>query len=140
MFPKVNPLHAPGRRKTLKADYKVIRPKVRQDTYLRDGMRCRACGRWMPLKGDTPLHYMHIHETESPRAEAAIDITLRSTISLDPECHAAVELYSLRLTYMDDVLRCNGPVEFTGRLGNGRILTEPYVSQPTLTGAWRIAE
>lgn len=83
---------------------------------------------------------MHIHETESPRAEAAIDITLRSTISLDPECHAAVERYSLTITYLDDALRCNGPVEFTGRLGNGRILEAPHVSLPALMGAWRSAE
>lgn len=83
---------------------------------------------------------MHIHETEKPRQEAAIDITLRSTISLAPGCHEAVEKNRLTITYLDDGLRCNGPVEFTGRLANGRILDAPYVSKPTLEGAWRTAE
>lgn len=114
---------------------------MREETWIRDGMRCRCpCGRMMPLTGDTPLQHIHIHETEKPRAEAAIDITLRSTISLAPECHEKVELGSLKLNYCDDDLWCNGPVAFTGRLANGRILDAPYVSYPTMTGAWRTAE
>lgn len=141
MFPKVNPLHAKGRRETLKADYKVLRPKVREDTYIRDGMRCRCpCRRMMPLRADTPLGHIHIHETEKPRQEAAIDVTLRSTLSLAPECHEAVEKNRLHVEYADPELRCNGAILFTGRLANGRILVHPYRSEPTLTGTWRSVE
>lgn len=94
----------------------------------------------MPLFADTPAGHMHIHETESPRQEAAIDVSLRSTIALAPACHQAVESHRLTITYTDDALRCNGPVAFTGTLANGRVLDEPYISHPTLTGAWRTAE
>ena len=86
------------------------------------------------------MAHIHIHETERPRQEAAIDVTLRSTLSLAPECHQAVERNQLKTVYLDDNLRCNGPVQFTGQLANGRRLDEPYVSFPTLTGTWRIAK
>src|SRR3990167_1391504 len=123
MFSKANPLHATSRRVTLKTAYRTLRPTVREDTWLRDSGRCRCpCQRWLPLKGDSPLAHIHIHETERPRQEAAIDVTLRSTLSLAPECHQAVERNQLKTVYLDDNLRCNGPVQFTGQLANGRRL------------------
>lgn len=98
----------------------MLRPVVRDDTYARDGGRCRCpCARVLYLRTDDPYMLANIHETESPRHECAIDVTLRRTITLAPECHRQVEQNKLAITYTDDDLKCNGAVIFTGKLANG---------------------
>lgn len=75
----------------------------------------------------------NIHETEGPRHAAAIDVTLRLTVTLAPECHVAVERNRLKIAYADDEAKCNAPLIFTGILATGKRLAEPYVSTPRLT-------
>lgn len=77
----------------------------------------------------------NIHETEKPRWKAAIDVTLRSTLTLAAECHTAVERNQLKVEYLDAELQCNGPVAFTGTLATGEKLSEPYVSWPEIAAS-----
>lgn len=135
-IPKINPLHLPGRRQMLKAAYKVLRPNVRRDTWIRDGRRCRVCTKMVQLHTDDPFQLANIHERTggSKRAEEAIDITLRSTITLCGACHGHVELNKLVLTCEHEDEGFNGLVLVSGTLPNRRKpLAEPIRSLPTLT-------
>lgn len=132
-IPKINPLHALGRRQQIKARHRVLRPNVRRDTWMRDGQRCRACGRQLPLHGE-PLTVAHIHERTggSNRAAESVDVTLRSTITLCAKDHDSVERHKLHLIVVDDAQGFNGLVRVTGRLASGDRVTE-MDSAPTLT-------
>lgn len=135
-LPKVNPLHQPGRRAMLKAQYKVLRPDVRRDTWMRDGMRCRACQKAVLLHSDDPWMLANIHERHGGhlRAVEAIDITLRSTVTYCKRCHDSVEHYEgLVERVIDDADGYNGPIEYTGKLPGGTKLKDPLVSLPTLS-------
>lgn len=113
---KTNPEHQPSRKKTLQASYKTLRPRVREDTFERDGGRCRCCWKALLLQTDAPFQLAHIHETEGPRHEAAIDVSLRVTITLCHECHIEnVEKNRVTITYESEELKCNGRVFFRGR-------------------------
>jgi hypothetical protein len=120
---KTNPAHKPGKKKRLKAAYKVLRPEVRSDTFARDGGRCRCCFRVLHLNSDNPYMHAHIHETEGPRRESAIDVSLRLTITLCLECHIEnIEKNRVTLEYASEELKCNGRVYFTGRMRSGVVL------------------
>lgn len=84
----------------------------------------------------------NIHERTggSNRKTEAIDVSLRSTITLAPRCHERVTRNQLQLEVLDEALGFNGPVRITGKLATGEKLQEPYISQPVLTGAWRTHE
>lgn len=133
-IPKINPLHAPSRRTQIKARARVLRPNVRRDTWSRDGFRCRACGKLLPLHSDSPFTVAHIHERDggTKRAAESVDVTLRSTITLCAKDHAAVEQYKLHITVVDEAQGFNGPVRFTGRVANGDRVRD-MESRPTLT-------
>lgn len=131
-LPKRNPNHKPSRRKTLKAAYSKLRPEVRADTFSRDGGRCRCCFRVLHLNSDNPFMHANIHETEGPRAEAAIDISLKRTITLCHECHLEnIEKNRVKLTYESEELKCNGRVYFNGRMRSGELL-ENRASDPVV--------
>ena len=143
MFPKNNPNHAPRARDARRAAYRVLRPKVREETWLRDGRRCRCpCQRLVDLISDNPWQHANIHERTggADRKYEAVDVSLRSTITLAKECHEKVERGTLNIVVLDEQLGYNGPVHFTGKLANGRVLDAPFLSKPTLTGAWRTPE
>jgi hypothetical protein len=131
-LPKKNPAHRASKRKRLQADYKVLRPEVRADTYARDGGRCRCCFRVLHLNSDNPFMHAHIHETEGPRAQAAIDVSLRVTITLCHECHIEnIEKNRVKLEYESETLKCNGRVYFSGRMRDGTLL-DRRVSDPVI--------
>lgn len=120
----------------LKAQYRVLRPEVRGDTWRRDGMRCRACQKLVMLHTDDPFKLANIHERHGGhlRAEEAIDISLRSTITYCANCHQSIEQYKgLIERVLDEDAGYNGPVEYTGKLPNGVKLKDPFISHPTLT-------
>lgn len=132
MFPKINPDHRRSPKRENQKAYRVLRPAVRDDTFARDGGRCRCpCHRVLYLRTDSVSMLANIHETEAPRHECAIDVSLRRTITLAPECHVAVERNKLAITYEDDDLKCNGAVLFTGKLATGRKV-EQYRSTPVV--------
>lgn len=87
------------------------------------------------LLTDDPFQLANIHETEGPRAVAAVDISLRVTVVLAPECHERVTHHKLRIDYVDDELKCNGPLQFTGRTAQGEVygLDRPFISKPTVS-------
>lgn len=133
-LPKINPLHLPSRRTQLKAQYRVLRPDVRHDTWIRDGQRCRACEALTYLHTDDPYKLANIHERRGGiyRAEEAIDVTLKSTITLCAECHPLIKAKKLFLDVTDETRGFNGPVHVTGRLGSGEVLKKPFLSLATL--------
>lgn len=133
-LPKINPLHALGRRVQLKAQYRVLRPDVRHDTWIRDGRRCRACERQVALHSDDPWAVANIHERTggSQRAVEAIDVTLVSTITLCKACHDQIKPHKLHLDVLDPDAGFNGPVHVTGLLGTGERLTTPFLSTATV--------
>lgn len=134
-LPKINPLHGPSRRTQLKARYRVLRPDVRHDTWMRDGRRCRACERLVSLQSDDPFQLANIHERRGGiyRAEEAIDVTLKSTITLCAGCHANIKPRKLTLDVADEDQGFNGLVTVTGRLGSGELLKTPFLSTATLS-------
>lgn len=117
-IPKINPLHALSRRTQLKTKYKVLRPQVRRDTWTRDGRRCRACRKLVQLLSDDPWQLANIHEITggAARKTEAIDITLRSTITLCKTCHDYVERHELHADPVVPAEGFNGPVLFTGKI------------------------
>lgn len=135
-LPKINPLHQPSKRQMLKAQYKTLRPDVRRDTFMRDGMRCRACQMMVELHSDSPWRLANIHERTGghKRAEEAIDVSLRSTITYCKRCHESIEHHEgLIERVLDETLGYNGPVEYTGKLPSGARLKQPYLSSPTIS-------
>lgn len=131
-LPKINPNHRSSPKKENQKAYPVLRPVVRDDTYARDGGRCRCpCHRVLYLRTDNPFMLANIHETEEPRHECAIDVTLKRTIVLAPECHENVTKNKLTIEYGGDDLKCNGVVYFTGKLASGRRI-ERYASEPMI--------
>ena len=134
-FPKVNPLHQPSQKTRQKAAYRVLRPHVRADTFHRDGGRCRCpCRRYLHLTSDDPWLHANIHERTGgvARRTEAIDVTLRSTVTLAKECHEAVERHRMTIEILNDALGFNGDIMFRGRMANGTPLAG-YRSAPTLT-------
>lgn len=131
-IPKHNPAHRPPRRKRIAAQYKVLRPEVRADTYTRDGGRCRCCWKYLHLNTDNPFMLAHIHETEKPRAVAAVDVSLRSTVTLCYECHIEnVEKNRVKIDYDSDERRCNARLYFTGTMRSGAVLNR-LASDPAI--------
>lgn len=135
-LPKINPLHQPGKRRMLKAQYRTLRPDVRRDTWARDGMRCRACRKLVRLSTDDPFALANIHEMHGGvlRAEEAIDVTLKSTVTYCHACHMSIEQHKgLVERVMDATLGYNGPVEYSGKLPSGERLKTPLCSLPDLS-------
>jgi hypothetical protein len=82
-----------------------------------------------------PYELANIHERTGghKRAEEAIDITLRSTITYCKACHESIEQHKgLVERVLDDAAGYNGPVEYTGKLPSGEKLKTPLVSYPAL--------
>lgn len=131
-LPKINPLHLPSKRTMLKASYRTLRPDVRRDTWTRDGQRCRCCRKLVLLVTDNPFQLANIHERHGGhlRAEEAIDITLRSTITYCHACHEAVERNKLKEQVLDEEQSYNGPVSYTGTLPSGERLRTARVTLP----------
>lgn len=67
-----------------KARYGKRWEEVRHKVYMRDGNRCRACGRTFPQ-----IKSLHCHHIVLLRVSKSNDI--RNLISLCPECHRTIE-------------------------------------------------
>lgn len=86
------------------------------------------------LQSNDPWTLANIHERTggSQRRIEAVDITLRSTITLCNRCHEDVERNRMTAAPLDPEQGYNGRVVFAGRrLGIGPI--EPIYSDPSIT-------
>lgn len=132
MIPKINPDHLAPRKVRLKARYDKWRPIVRQETFERDGGRCRCCGKALNLNDDR--HWMHanIHETEGPRIVAAV--SRPKCITLCHDCHFAVERNDMSLEILFPALGTDAAVSFDGTVPGTTPLQvrEHYRSEPLI--------
>lgn len=112
----------------------MLRPRVREDTLTRDGQRCRCCSKLLLLYSNDPFQIAHIHEMNGGalRRLEAVDLSLRSTITLCCRCHEDIERNRMTAAPLDPESGYNGGVVFAGRrLGIGVI--EPVYSYAAMT-------